>query len=569
MYKKEFENLIGQCIEKYNLKGKTAASYSTFQDFNYQTSILFCLAKNPEKNKIIQDVVDFVKASGLYSKVEITGNGFLSVKVELKHFLNKFESQNKRVIVDYCGANVAKKMHVGHIRSMFIGDFITRLNIVNGNIVHRVNHIGDWGNQFGFLLQYIVDKNIDVVNNQQLTEIYKKATELNKENEEFKLKAEARAVALQSKEPETMFLWEKCCKISMKEMTDTFEDFGLLMRETDGKGESFYAEFCPEVEKMLLDAGVAQKETDGSVIVPDSNPKKSPLVIKKSTGAYLYAMYDLAAIHYRVNLMDFNPDEIFYVVDKRQALHFEQVFAAAQKMGWGKDCKFTHIGFGTILGKDKKPLKTRSGESLYLDDLLEEGFAKVLELEPMQKIENHAYKDLVVKDTLYGALKYYDLHFAVNTDYVFDWDSILSLKGNSAPYLQNAFVRIDSIMDMNNHLFNNEDYITGFKNPDLSILSQSAMNLFFETQKTMEVIDGESVTSLLVCEQAMELCKSFHNFYEHTRLNKMGDEEKKNYLFMLHIVQIILRRVSVILGIKLYPCLKRFEKSFPGTFNSK
>lgn len=558
MYKQEFQNLIGACADKFALKGKRVPSYSTYEDYDYQSSILFSLNKHPDKDAITQQVVNFIKDSGNYEKVTLTGGGYISVKVKVKAFEDEFVPENKTVVIDYCGANVAKKMHIGHIRSMFIGDYVARLHEAKGNDVHRFNHIGDWGNQFGFLLEYIIQNNIVVKDNQELTNVYRQASALNKDDEGFRKLAEDRAYALQQNDEETVALWKKCCALSLTEMSATFKQFDLLMTEDDAMGESFYAPLCPFVEKMLVEAGVAVVSEDGSVIVPDENPNKSPLVIKKSTGSYLYAMYDLAAIFHRVNII--KPNEIIYVVDKRQDLHFKQVFAVANKMGWDKGCKLIHIGFGTILGEDKKPLKTRSGEVLYLDDLLDDGWKEMESYSAIEKIENSSYKKLVTEKTLFGALKFYDLHFATNTDYLFSWESVLSLKGNSAPYIQNAAVRIDSILFK---IFG--DVTPETKAFDVNIvksfegdLANNMLTLYMKNQITNEVmLSLEANDSQVLTEELMKMCKQFHIFYEGNNISYMKDSEQEMAVSLIKEVYKTLEIGSNILGIFLYPCEKR------------
>ncbi len=572
MYKNEFQKLIEDCAQKYALKGKTVPSYSTYEDFDYQTSILFSIGKHPEKERITQEVMEYIKASGNYEKFELTGNGYVSVKVKTKAFTDGTKFNNtlfeaptkpKKIVIDYCGANVAKKMHIGHIRSMFIGDFITRLQKAKQNEVYIFNHIGDWGNQFGFLLQYIIDNKIEVTSNQQLTDIYKAASALNEQDEAFRKTAEARAYMLQQGDNETVAVWQKCREISLVEMDKTFKDFHLLMTSDSAYGESFYAPMCPAVEKLLIEAGVATVCEDGSVIVPDENPKKSPLVIKKSTGSYLYAMYDLAAIHYRVT--NINPDEIIYVVDKRQELHFKQVFAAANKMGWADKCKLQHIGFGTILGADKKPLKTRSGESLYLDDLIEQGLDEMKTHPAIDKLPDGEYKQEVLNTTLYGSLKFYDLHFATHTDYLFSWESVLNTKGNSAPYIQNAIARIDSIFfnlgDPQNDVFKldlNSFVNAGNTSDDKDV--KAMLNLLMKAQQSHEIFKTvEANDSQFLTEAVVNLCKNFHQFYEQVNISKLiGDKQEFAIAVLVYITSLI-KKASNVLGIGLYVCEKRAQ----------
>ena len=352
MYKKEFYKDLEDFLKSKNMEKKINVSYSDFEDYQYQTSIAL-------SNKDIdpKELMEYLKTKGTYEEVTVTGKGFISVKFKLKE-QNEISTQTQKVLVDYCGVNVAKKMHIGHIRSMFIGDYVTRLHESNGDEVIKMNHIGDWGNQFGYLLNYIMENHLEEnLDNQKLTEYYKAANQLNKDDIEFSKRSEDVAYKLQNNLDKNIHnLWKKCVAISMSDAEKTFHELGIKMTLENTQGESFYAPFCKDVLKDLIEKGIATKSEDNSVVI--FFEKKSPLVIQKSNGNFLYALYDLAALKWRQE--NINPDKMIYVVDKRQALHFEQVFEIAKKAGYVKEnVILQHVGFGTILGKDKKPLKNK------------------------------------------------------------------------------------------------------------------------------------------------------------------------------------------------------------------
>lgn len=554
MYKKIFENDIQNYLIEKSFNLNTVIDYSDYEDYQYQSPILFNLKK--QKNFNLEELITHLQSTNHYDKIESTGPGFLSVKFKLINDLFNNSKAAKKIVVDYCGVNVAKQMHIGHIRSMFIGDFIVRTHKDDEVIIY--NHVGDWGNQFGFLLQYIKENNLPVDDNKDLTKYYKTSYQLYQNDPIFKKKAEECAYALHSKNPEIMNLWAACVKTSLKEAQNIFNIFNLKINISDTQGESFYADMCINIEKELIKKGIAQVQEDGSVVSFFTD--KSPLILKKSTGSYLYAMYDLAAIKWRND--NINPDKIIYIVDKRQSLHFEQVFDIAKQVNWAKPDSLVHIGFGTILGKDKKPLKTKSGDALYLDDLLEDGREKLLSSDHFTKIDE-IYKSDILEKTVVGAMKYYDLKFNKQQDYIFDWEFVLNTKGNSAPYLQNAYVRIDSIFYKK---FGDNKPI--FSALDINQLPSIGKDLFFNCQKMHEIIndlENNGYQSQNVAQQMMKICQLFHSFYEKEKI--INGKNETNNLSLLKQVVNVLEKSSDILGISLYPCEQKLKSSKVYTLN--
>jgi len=539
-----YKEIFAQDISAYVKNIKTVIDYSDYEDYQYQSPILFNLKK--QKDFSVDDFIVYLQSTGHYQKVCVTGKGFLSVKFNLITNFEQEEKEKKKIIVDYCGVNVAKQMHIGHIRSMFIGDFVVRSHSHDDVVIF--NHIGDWGNQFGFLLQYIIDNKLEVDDNKKLTQYYKASYKLYQEDAAFKAKSDMRAIQLHSKDSSTLEIWKQCVETSLKEAQNIFNVFDLKINISDTQGESFYADMCPSIEKELIASGIACVQSDGALV---SFEGKSPLVLKKSTGSYLYGMYDLAAIKWRMEKI--NPDKIIYVVDKRQALHFEQVFDIAQKMNWVKKEQLLHLGFGTILGKDKKPLKTKSGDSLYLDELLAEGYKQLLESEHFLKID-HALKNEVLEKTVVGAMKYYDLKFNKQQDYGFDWEFVLNTKGNSSPYLQNAYVRIDSIFYKKFQASSIPDMPV-----NASLLSDIGQDLYFNCQKTLEIISdlNTDYASQALTQQTMKICQLFHSFYEKEKI--LGSQDESIKLALLKKLSDTLEVSSEVLGISLYPCEQKIK----------
>lgn len=542
MYINTIQEDLQLALKNLNLSNKFSISASDFEDYDYQTSLLFQLSKKENFQDLKESIISYLLNTGHYQSIEVTGKNYLSIKIKPLAIQN-YNIKKEHVIVDYCGVNVAKQMHIGHIRSMFIGDYIAKANQHIGNQVTLFNHIGDWGNQFGFLLLYIYKNNLIVDDNKKLTDYYKKAYHLYKTDESFAIESTETVKKLQNKEEPFFSLWKKCCDISIEEMNKTTQEFNLSISSNDIKGESFYANMLPQIEKLLIDNKVATLQEDQTLVV---NFDKLPtLLLKKSSGSYLYAMYDIAAIYWRIN--NLNPDKIIYVVDKRQELHFKQIFEISQKMGWANHCELIHIGFGFILDKQNKPLKTKSGESLYLDDLIEEGFKELNGYPYYDKLEG-SYKDIVLKDTLYGALKFFDLHSNPKTDYQFDWDNILNPKGGTAPYIQHAYVRIDSILFKQSVI----DEETLKNNFDVTVLSPEGESLFKQTIKTLESIytTTDNYSCHLLEEQLINLCKKFHLFYEHENISK--SEFKDNQLGLIIHVKDCIEEVCNVFGISLY-----------------
>lgn len=555
-----YKSIISQDISNYlSLKNLTAVielSYSSFEAYHYQSSILFQFKNDKTFNS--QSLVDYLIETGHYDDVAITGKGFLSFKLDLNIQPPIIESKKQTVIVDYCGVNVAKKMHIGHIRSMFIGDFVARSHINKGDIVIAYNHIGDWGNQFGFLLNYIKQNNLsNHLDNKKLTEYYKAAYEqytLSKESEDksFQIESDQVAYELQHYQNEdTLSLWKKCVDISLLDLEDTLEEFNLKMKISDTKGESFFAHFGNDIINDLMEKGLAVVDSDNSVYVPLENDKK--MVIKKSNGTFLYALYDLAAIKWRVETH--NPDKIIYVVDKRQSLHFDTVFKIAKKAGYaGNSTQLIHLGFGMIVGDNNKPIKTKEGKSLYLSDLLEQGKSILLESPHFSSLKE-PIKSEILNKTIVGGLKFYDLKFSNHQDYLFDWKHVLNFTGGSAPYIQNAYVRIDSIFY--------KKY--GNDTPDISLVNKGhndlEKSLLFNIMKTYEIIDDMSSNyqSQYLTNQLVTLCSMFHKYYESDKILGHIDEDKK--LSLINEIKNVIEKGCFLLGIETYQCINKMTDS--------
>ncbi|HEV8606853.1 MAG TPA: arginine--tRNA ligase [Tepidisphaeraceae bacterium] len=364
----------------------------------------------------------------------------------------------QRVVVDYSGPNIAKEMHVGHLRSTIIGDAISRAIESQGHQVIRQNHIGDWGTQFGMLIAYLnmpnrespVDYSVTVGGGAQsdqivirdLEDFYRKAKQKFDEDPVFADTARACVVRLQSGDESARNYWRGIVAGTRSHYEPLYDRLGVKLRQEHERGESFYNPFLADVVKELKDKRIAE-ESQGAIVVPVEG-FEAPLIIEKTGGGYLYATTDLAAIRFRIQELKAN--RIIYTHDSRQAQHFAQVFATAKKAGWAEGVSLEYAPFGTMLGEDGKPFKTRSGGTVKLKELLDEAQQRALEVLERERPElPEDQKKSIAPMVGIGAVKYADLSKDRTSDYVFSWDQMLNFKGNSAPYLQYVYARIRSI----------------------------------------------------------------------------------------------------------------------------
>ena len=428
---------------------------------DYQSNAAMVLAKEKKTNprQLAAEILAKLDVSGLAQAPEVAGAGFLNFRLE-DSFLASAVSQlaadprlgvarvakPKKILVDFSSPNVAKPMHVGHIRSTILGDCLVRVARFLGHEVTADNHIGDWGTQFGKVIygwKHFLDREAlekDAI--AELVRLYREVTRLEETDEDIKRTAREELVKLQAGDPENLAIWKQTVELSWREFEKLY---ALLDIKFDERlGESAYndalAPLCAELEKR----GIA-RESDGALCIffpeiPTLDGK--PAIVRKSDGGFLYATTDLATIDYRVKR--WNPDAIWYVVGAPQALHFHQIFAAAKMMGIEGDLR--HIAFGSILGEDRKIMKTRSGENVGLAEVLHEAIERARQIlaartEALPPDEAESTARLIGL----GAVKYAELSQNRLTDYVFSWDKLLAFEGNTAPYLQNAYVRIRSI----------------------------------------------------------------------------------------------------------------------------
>ena len=378
--------------------------------------------------------------SWLADRVSLINSDFkLGVEIEDK----------KTIIIDYSSPNVAKRMHVGHLRSTVIGDALARILTYKGHQVIGENHIGDWGTPFGMLIEHFLECDHIHVGDIDLTDFYKDARYKFDNSEDFANRSRERVVKLQSKESETIELWKELVDISLLHFNEVYRMLNVLLNDDNLAGESIYEELLPEVVQRLDDQGLIVESNGAMVVFPEGWVNREneplPLIIRKGDGGYNYATSDLACIINRVE--NIGGTEFLYVVGAEQSQHFDMVFQVARQANFmDNSIKSVHIPFGLVVGSDGKKLASRDGEAISLKDLLEESIIRadksILEKNPGMK---ESERKEISKMIGIGSVKYADLSVDRNKNYVFDWDKMLSFDGNTAPYLQYAHARICSI----------------------------------------------------------------------------------------------------------------------------
>jgi arginyl-tRNA synthetase len=426
---------------------------------DYQANGVMALAKRLGQNPraLAEKVIAELQLSDVSEPPTVAGAGFINFRLTPSFVTRQIAAatnderlgvptvaQPKTVVIDFSSPNVAKPMHVGHVRSTIIGDCLARVLRFLGHRVITDNHLGDWGTQFGMLIigwkRFRNDEALQQDAIGELERLYKYVND----HKELRDDAKAELVKLQQGDAENHEIWQKIIDLSMQEFSKTYQRLGVTFDHTFG--ESFYNLMLKDVVEELKRLNLARESEGAMCIFFEDNPelkKTSPLLIQKADGAFLYGTTDMATLKYRID--QWHPDEIIYVTDARQQLHFKQVFAAARKW-WEKPPDLRHVFFGTILGEDGTPLKTRDGTPVKLADLLDEAEERALAV----VTEKNPSLPLVERQQIacavgIGAVKYADLSQNRTTDYVFSWSKMLAMNGNTAPYMQYAYVRVQSI----------------------------------------------------------------------------------------------------------------------------
>ncbi len=533
---------------------------------DYQSNALMSLAKQRKLNprQLATDVLAKLDVSEICEQVEIAGAGFLNFRLKNsglekvlqsaargEHLFFENAAQPKSIVIDFSAPNVAKPMHVGHIRSTGIGDALQRTVRLLGHQVVSDNHIGDWGTQFGKLLlgwkQILNRAELDLNAIAELERLYKVINAECDANPARLEEAKYELVKLQAGDAENIAIWKEMIALSQKQFDEIYSRLGVKF--DFALGESFYNPWLGEVVNDLLAKKIA-RESEGAVAVFSEHslpPKEDPFLVnrdgewiddpalvRKSDGGFNYTTTDLATIDYR--LKTWAPDEIVYVVDDRQSSHFKKLFAifARWKPEDAKKAKLVHVGFGKIMGEDGKPFKTRSGDTVKLGELLEEAEERAFKIVSEKSAElPESQRKEIARVIGLGAVKYADLLPNRQSDYIFSWDKMLALQGNTAPYLQYAYSRIRSIFrkagssssssSSSSSKIDEKKFNVSLAAPEELALAKHLLNFGI----TLEAVAGEYRPNYL-CNYLFELAGKFTSFYENCPVLKADDEATRN-----------------------------------------
>jgi len=532
---------------------------------DYQCNAALPLAKRLKlkPREVAEKLKDSLEMEGILASMDISGPGFINMKLSDSYVQNKIVrmlsdkngrlgispvAKAEKVVVDFSSPNIAKEMHVGHLRSTIIGDTLSRILEFLGHNVKRLNHVGDWGTQFGMLIHYMNENRIQVTESGETTgvpigdlvQFYKQAKKRFDEDLVFQEAARKEVVKLQSGDPQSTLAWKAICALSRQEFQKIYD---LLNVKLEERGESFYNSLLPHVVSDLEASGRAVESQGATCIFlpnytnPDGTPM--PLIIKKSDGAYLYSTTDLAAVRQRVEAE--KADRCIYVVDVGQSMHFQMVFEAAKAAGFARpETRLTHVPFGLVLGEDGKKFKTRSGDTVRLKDLLDEAVRSATE-DMRQRIQQQQGEqqqdgppeltDEQMKSAQIvgiGAVKYADLSMNRESNYRFSYKKMLSLNGNTAPYMLYAYVRIQGIRRKAAASLSSGSSMNSSHNDDTSpaLRDLSSTDLIFKESE--EVALAKQLMQLdevllevekdlypnRLCDYLFELSGKFNTFYE-------------------------------------------------------
>jgi arginyl-tRNA synthetase len=507
---------------------------------------------------------------GSIMHVEVSGPGFLNITVPDQHIWNQLaarlasprlgvgaRNEGQRTVIDYSAPNIAKEMHVGHLRTTIIGDALARVLGFLGAEVIRQNHLGDWGTQFGMLIQYLDEHPEATWRHDELApgastvsaldELYKTARAAFDAAPDFADRSRNRVVALQSGDPATNARWKEIVTESEKAFQDIYDRLGVLLTPDDSVGESFYNHLLADVITELSSMGIAV-ESDGALVIfseeidgPDGNP--APLMVRKRDGGYGYDTTDLATIRYRIH--DLKANRLLYVTDSRQALHFQMIFQTARRAGWlTEDIEAAHVPYGTVLGPDGRPFKTRAGGTVRLMGLLDDAVARARAVVNEKNPELATDElDHIAEQAGIGAVKYADLFISRIKDYVFDIDRMVSFNGNTGVYLQYAHTRIRSILRRAG-------------DPDVAIdptiklqPAERALALELDAYSTVLAEVSDTLEPHKLCGYLYDLARDFTTFYEACHV--LGAEEpiRTNRLALCQLTERTLQHGLSLLGI--------------------
>lgn len=536
---------------------------------DFATNIALLLAKpaGMKPRQLAEAIVAALPADSTISKTEIAGPGFinffqagdaltasLAAALADEHLGVARAARAQTVVVDYSSPNLAKEMHVGHLRSTIIGDAVARTLEFLGHKVVRQNHVGDWGTQFGMLLAYLEEQQDQAELSAELSDLenfYRAAKQRFDEDAEFAERARALVVQLQSGDSHCLKLWHDFNQVSLRHCFEVYERLGVSLRPEDVRGESAYNPDLPHIVSALADAGLLQESNGARCVFLDEFKNKEgeplPVIVQKADGGYLYATSDLAALRYRAR--ELGADRILYFVDQRQALHFQQVFQVARLAGFVQpDTELAHMGFGTMNGPDGRPFKTRTGGTVKLVDLLTEAEDRALALvqEKNQELDSEELFN-IGRVVGISAVKYADLSKHRSSDYIFNFDQMLSFDGNTAPYLLYAYTRVASIFrraEIDPAALAADTPLT------LEVEQETALAaLLLQFGETLHQVADKGVPHVL-CAYLYNLAGAFSSFYEHCPILTAEQPLRDSRLQLAWLTARTLKQGLALLGIQ-------------------
>lgn len=535
---------------------------------DYQANGIMATAKKLGKNprEFAQNVLDVAELSGIAEKTEIAGPGFINIFLDknwLANALNQALSEKnlgisavekQTIVADYSSPNVAKEMHVGHLRSTIIGDAVVRTLEFLGHNVIRANHVGDWGTQFGMLIAYLEKMENEHASEMELSDLeafYRAAKEHYDSDPVFAEKARGYVVKLQGGDEYCRTMWKKLVDITMQQNQRNYNRLNVTLTEKDVMGESLYNPMLPGIVADLKAQGLAVEDDGALVVYLDEfkNKEGDPMgvIVQKKDGGFLYTTTDIAAAKYRYETL--KADRALVFSDTRQSQHMQQAWLITRKAGYVPDSfQLEHKNFGMMLGKDGKPFKTRSGGTVKLADLLDEAIERAEKLIDEKSTALSVEEKAAVVDAVgIGSVKYADLSKNRTTDYVFDWDNMLSFDGNTAPYMQYAYTRIRSIF---NKAQLNESQVIDAK---MSLSAEQERTLaikLLQFEEAVQLVAKEGSPHIL-CAYLYELAGIFSSFYEHCPILNHDDEQVKlSRLKLALLTEKTLKQGLDLLGIK-------------------
>lgn len=508
---------------------------------DYQANGVMAAAKKMgmQPRQLAEKVVELLDLNGIADKTEIAGPGFINIFLSPAWLSAQLEValadeklgltpvEPMTIAIDYSAPNVAKQMHVGHLRSTIIGDAAARTQEYLGHNVIRCNHVGDWGTQFGMLIAYLEKMQNEDAADMALADLevfYREAKKYYDEDEDFAVRARGYVVKLQGGDEYCRTMWRKLVDITMQQNQETYNRLNVTLTEDDVMGESLYNDMLPGIVSDLMARKIAQ-ESEGAVVVyldEFKNKEGDPMgvIIRKKDGGYLYTTTDIACAKYRHDVL--HADRVLYYIDSRQHQHLMQAWTIVRKAGYiPESMTLEHHMFGMMLGKDGKPFKTRAGGTIRLSDLLDEAVERAEKLirEKNSDMAEDELKQLAEVVGI-GAVKYADLSKSRTTDYIFDWDNMLAFEGNTAPYMQYAYTRVASVFKR-----------AGIDSASLTL--PIILNDDRERQLAARLLQfEETITSVaregmphMMCSYLYELACLFSGFYEHCPILAAETEE--------------------------------------------